>query len=128
MFSISSQGIDVSGYLRKFERFRDLGLFRTVENGRHYLPTEFRRSSAEVDFKHLTDIHSGRNAERVKNDVERTTVFKERHIFLRAHQNFVDKRNAGNPVAVQHLSISLDVVLTAGEVPHEVAQYIKFSW
>ena len=49
----------------------------------------------------------------------------ERHIFLRAHQNFVDKRNAGNPVAVQHLSISLDVVLTAGEVPHEVAPVHK---
>ena len=78
-------GIDVSSYLRKFERFRDLGLFRTVENGRHYLPTEFRRSSAEVDFKYLTDVHSGRNAERVKNDVERTTVFKERHIFLREY-------------------------------------------
>ena len=45
----------------------------------------------------------------------------EWHILLRTHQNFVDKRNTGNPVPIQHLAITLNVVLTAGEVPHEVA-------
>ena len=49
----------------------------------------------------------------------------ERHIFLRTYQDFVNKWNTGNPVAVQHLAVSLDVVLTAGEVPHEVAPVHK---
>ena len=33
----------------------------------------------------------------------------------------VDKRNARNPVAVVEFAAALDVVLAAGEVPHEVA-------
>ena len=48
-----------------------------------------------------------------------------RHILLRADQYLVDKRNTGDPVTVQHFAISLDIVLTAGEVPHEVAPVHK---
>ncbi len=76
-------GIYISCDLCKFKRFRDLGLLCAVENRSHDLPSEFRRGSSEMDFKHLTDVHSGRNAERVKHDVERSSVFKERHILLR---------------------------------------------
>ena len=33
----------------------------------------------------------------------------------------IDEGDTREPVAVFHLSVTLDVVLTAGEVPHEVA-------
>ena len=38
-----------------------------------------------MDLKYLTDVHTGRYAERVKNDVKRTTVRKERHILYRKY-------------------------------------------
>ena len=38
-----------------------------------------------MHLKHLTDIHSGRNAQRIKNDIERSSVGKERHILGRKY-------------------------------------------
>ena len=43
-----------------------------------------------------------------------------RHIILRTDQNRINKRNTGNPVTIQHLAISLNIVLPTGEIPHEV--------
>ena len=37
-----------------------------------------------MHFKHLTDVHTGRHAERVQNDVGGTTVGHVRHVFNRA--------------------------------------------
>ena len=44
-----------------------------------------------------------------------------RHIILRADKYLVDRLDTGDPVTVQHLTIPLDIILTSGEVPHEVA-------
>ena len=44
-----------------------------------------------------------------------------RHIVLRANHEGVDGFDARDPVAVQDLAGALDVILSAGEVPHEVA-------
>ena len=41
--------------------------------------------------------------------------------FLIAHQQVVDKRDSGDPVAVFYFSAALDIVLSSGKVPHEVA-------
>ena len=43
-----------------------------------------------------------------------------RHILLRTYQNLVDKLDTGDPVTIQYLPMALDVVLTSGEVPHEI--------
>jgi len=40
--------------------------------------------------------------------------------FLIAYQEIVNERDTGNPVAMFDFSITLDVVLTSGKVPHEV--------
>ena len=44
-----------------------------------------------------------------------------RQFRLVAQARVVDKRYAGNPVAMLQLAVALDVVLPTGEVPHEVA-------
>src|ERR1700677_4164454 len=41
------------------------------------------RGPAEVRFEDLTDVHTRRHAERVENDLDRSSVGKVRHIFLR---------------------------------------------
>ena len=44
------------------------------------LPAESLCGAAEVYLKHLSDVHTGRYAEGVKNDIKRTAVGQERHI------------------------------------------------
>ena len=43
-----------------------------------------------------------------------------RHVVLRTYKHLVDCLDTGNPVTVHHFTISLDIILTAGEVPHKV--------
>ena len=40
---------------------------------------------------------------------------------LVTYQEFVNDRNAGNPVSVFYFSLSLNVILTSGKVPHKVS-------
>ncbi len=49
------------------------------------LLSELSVSKAEMHLKNLSDVHSGRNAQRVKNYIKRSTVVKERHILLRKY-------------------------------------------
>lgn len=43
------------------------------------------------------------------------------HIFAIANDVLVYGRNARNPVAVKNFSIPLNIVLTSGKIPHEIA-------
>ena len=43
-----------------------------------------------------------------------------RHLVLRTHQQGIDSLDTGDPVAVLYLSMSLNIILTTGEVPQEV--------
>ena len=56
------------------------------------MPAKLCGGSAEVNLKHLTDVHTGRNAKGVKENIQRSAVRKERHIFLR--------KNSGNNTLV----------------------------
>ena len=78
-----------------------------VEYRRLDLPAELLRREAEVYLEHLTDVHSGRYAQRVQNDVERTAVLEERHVLLRQ-----DARNDTLvAVAARHLIADRDLAL-----------------
>ena len=67
-------GTVVAVNARHLEAFRDVLLGRAVKYGGHYLPAELSRGKSEVDLKDLTDIHSGRNAQRVQHDFKRRTI------------------------------------------------------
>ena len=65
------------------EQLADLLFIRAVEDRGCDLPAERMRGIAEVDFQNLTDVHTGRNAQRVQHDIQRRAVRQERHILLR---------------------------------------------
>ena len=71
----------------------DLVVARTVENRRCDLVAEGLGGIAQMNFEHLTDVHTGRNAQGVQHDVERRTVGQEGHILLR--------KDAGNNALYQ---------------------------
>ena len=56
-----------------------------VEDRGCNLPAECFCNQTEVNFQHLTDVHTGRHAQRVENYLKRSSVFHERHIFLREY-------------------------------------------
>ena len=70
---------------RLLERFADILLVRAVEDGSLDLVAQMLRGKAEMHFEHLTDIHSGGNAQGVEHDIERRAVRKEGHILLRKY-------------------------------------------
>ena len=69
----------------KGERLCDIAFLRTVEGRRHDLEAEMLCGDTEMHLEHLTDIHSGRNAQRIQHDIERRTVCKIRHILGRKY-------------------------------------------
>ena len=68
-----------------FKSLANIGFMRTVKYRRCDFLTELAVSKAEMNLKHLTDVHSGGYAEGVKKNVKRSTVIKERHILLRKY-------------------------------------------
>ena len=58
-----------------------------------------------MDLKHLSDVHTGRHAQRVQHNVQRTSVWQERHIFHRKH--------AGNDTLV---SVTSGHLVTHGDL------------
>ena len=60
-----------TGFLK---HINDIAFMSAIEYRSHYLVSESLCRHTEMYLKNLTDIHSGRNAQRIKNDIERTTV------------------------------------------------------
>ena len=38
-----------------------------------------------MDLKHLSDVHTGRHAQRIQYNIKRTAIWQERHILYRKH-------------------------------------------
>ena len=85
-------GTDITEVVCGFKTLYDILLACAIEHRSHDLPSELLCSNTEVHLKHLTDIHTRRNAQRVKNDIKRSTVSKERHI--------LGRKNAGNDTLI----------------------------
>ena len=58
-------------------------------------------------FKHLSHVHSGRHAERVQHDIDRSTIRQERHVF---HRNDTGN-NTLVTVTACHLVTDLNLAL-----------------
>ena len=59
----------------------DLFLGRAIKDRSQRAEAESLRRPAQMDFKHLTDIHASRHAQRIQNDINRRSIFEERHVF-----------------------------------------------
>ena len=71
---------------------------------------------AEVDFQNLTDVHTGRNAQRVQHDVQRRAIRQERHILLRQDAG----HDALVAVAARHLIADGDLTLLRDVDAHDL--------
>ena len=79
----------------------------TVEYRCHDVPAQSLGSHTQMHFQNLSDVHTGRYAQRVQDDVQRCAVRQERHIFFR--------QNTGNDTLVTvtacHLVADRDLTL-----------------
>eukprot|EP01113_Clastostelium_recurvatum_P020484 TRINITY_DN24263_c0_g1_i1.p2 TRINITY_DN24263_c0_g1~~TRINITY_DN24263_c0_g1_i1.p2 ORF type:complete len:111 (-),score=4.93 TRINITY_DN24263_c0_g1_i1:80-412(-) len=66
-----------------FHRIEDIILLRSIEYRSCYVDPELHCCHTQVNFQYLTDVHPGRYAQWVKNDLNRCTIRQERHIFFR---------------------------------------------
>jgi hypothetical protein len=64
---------------------------------------------AHVGFQNLSDVHTRRHTQRVQHDVNRRTVRKERHVFLRQRP----RDNTLVPVTAGHLVAGCSLRFTA---------------
>ena len=71
--------------IRQIQGIHNVILIRTVKNRRGNVKSECFCSQAQMDFQHLSDVHTGRHTQRVQHDIQRTPVRKERHILHRKH-------------------------------------------
>jgi hypothetical protein len=62
------------------EKLVDLGLLNTVEHGRSGMEVKVAAGETEIGLEELTQVHTRRHAERIKNNVHRLAIRKERHI------------------------------------------------
>src|SRR5699024_411923 len=89
------------------QHFLDVLQRCAVEHRGLDLPAALLGGKAEVYLEHLTDVHTGRNAQGVKHNVKRCAVLEEGHILLR--------QDAGNntlvTVAARHLVADRDLAL-----------------
>ena len=93
-----------------FEFFRDLFLTRRLECGAFVVLAQIAARHAEFAFHDLSDIHTGRNAERIQANVERCAVFEIRHIFDRkdARDDALVSVASGHLVAFAELTLVCD--------------------
>ena len=76
-------GVDV--IIREIKSVHNVVLSRAVEVRGSHIKSERFRSQGQVDLQNLSDVHTGRHAQRVQHDIQGTSVGKIRHIFNRKH-------------------------------------------
>ena len=95
-FDPSIASVAASRYMiRRIQYLLDLGadfsiettlatrsLVSTIKDRSTYLESKHLRCKSKMKLQHLSDIHSGRTAEWVKNDIKWTTIWKEWHILF----------------------------------------------
>ena len=89
----------------------DLRLLYTVEARRCGVEAEEAAGKAKVRLEQLSEVHTGRHAQRVEHDIDRRSVGEERHVAAR--------KDAGNAALV---TVTAGHLVTDGEVllVHEI--------
>ena len=69
----------------KIQRIHNVFLVCAIEDRGCHIEAQCLGSQGKVDLQDLSDIHTGRHAQRIQHDVQRTSVGQIRHIFYRKH-------------------------------------------
>ncbi len=103
--------LSVLGQSCLFQSFNNIYLGCTVKYRRSNLPAQCLCCIAQVHFQYLSDIHTGRNAQGIKNNLQGSSVGQERHIFHRENpgDNTLVSVTAGHLIADRNLSFLCNV-------------------
>ena len=93
--------------VRHIQGIHDVIMRRAVKVRRRYIEAQNLRGKRKVQLQDLSDIHTGRYAQRVQNNIQRTSVRKIRHIFNRKYSRY----NTLVSVAACHLIADRDLSL-----------------
>ena len=80
--TIKKTGLAVSRQPGFQEVLLDTLLLDAIKNRRRNLDPEFLRRPAEMGLEHLADIHAGRHAQGIEDEIHRGSILEVRHIFL----------------------------------------------
>src|SRR5699024_7755554 len=67
------------------QRILDIHLVGAVKYRSSNIESQGFCRKTQMDFQHLSDVHTGRHAQRVQHDVQRTAIWQEWHIFYRKY-------------------------------------------
>ncbi len=83
IFLIECLPIGVCIIVCHLQSIHDIMLVCAIEDWCRYIKAKYLCSKTQVNLKHLSDIHTGRYAQWVQNDIKWTTIWQERHILNR---------------------------------------------
>ena len=104
----------------KFESICNVIFLRTVKHRRRHVKAKRPGSQRQMNLQHLSDIHTGRHAQRIQHDIQRTAVRQIRHILYRQHagNHTLVTMTAGHLISYGNLSllcyINADSLINAG--------------
>ena len=85
MFCLKLLPLEIDIVICKVECVHDIQLIRAVKHGCGNVESKCLCRQGEMDLEHLSNVHTGRHAERVQHDIKRTPVRQIRHILHRKH-------------------------------------------
>ena len=93
--------------ISQFQSILDIHLVGTVKYRSSDIESQSLCRKTQVDLQHLSDIHTGRHAQRIQHNVQRTAVRQEGHIFYRKHtgNNTLVSMTAGHLITYRDLSL-----------------------
>ena len=80
--AVIQDGLAVLPEASQLQSLPDVLLVGAVEDGGGNMPAQSLGSIAQMNFQHLTDVHTGRHAQGVQHDVQGGAVGQEGHILL----------------------------------------------
>ena len=80
--------------------------------------------AAQMHFQYLTDVHSGRYAQRVEHYLERLSVIQERHVFFRQYPGDNTLVSVASCHLVSYIDLSLGGNVASYQFVHTRRQFI----
>ncbi len=74
--------------IRQIQSIHNIILIGAVKYGRRHIKAKGLCSQAQMNLQYLSNIHTGRHAERIQYNIQRTSVGQERHILYRKHTRY----------------------------------------
>ena len=105
--AIVQNGLAVLAQTCQLQGFPDILLVGTVKHGSGDMPAQSLGGVTQMDFQHLSDVHTGRHAQGVQYHIQGSTIRQEGHIFLRQNT----RNNALVTVTTSHLIADADLTL-----------------